>query len=49
MCEDYPCCGHEPGYCGYTETQAQRDARFYDEVERRAQFEDEYGYEPDWD
>ena len=50
MCEDFPCCGHEIGDCGDTESQAARDARFYEAARRREQLEDDYGFDPeDWD
>lgn len=48
MCEDYPCCGHEEGTCGDTETQRERDARFYDMVARHQDYEDDYGFDPEW-
>lgn len=43
MCEDYPCCGHEIGDCYTTESQAERDARFYQIVTRMD--EDDYYYD----
>ena len=42
MCEDYPCCGHEQGYCNDTESQYDRDVRYA--AWARRMYENDYFY-----
>lgn len=44
-CEDYPCCGHELGDCSDTETQLERDARYYTWALLQEKLEYEYSWE----